>query len=85
MQNLLYVLILILGFPAGYLLAWLARDELVAGRKWFFALAAVSLIAVIVISFTGLLLKLPAILCLFFIIIISLTAVWKSHDKRWVR
>jgi len=85
MQTLIYALILLAGFPAGYLLAWLARDELVAGRKWFFILAAVSLISAIIISFTGFYLKFPVILALFFIIIISLVAVWKSYDKRWVK
>lgn len=85
MQNLLYTLILLAGFPAGYLLAWLARDELVKGKKWFFILAIVSLISAVIISFTEFLFKFPVILNLFFIIIISLVAVWKSYDKKWVK
>ena len=84
MQNLLYVIILILAFPVGYLLAWLARDELVAGRKWFIALAVVSIIAAIPVAFF-VSIKLPIILTLFFIAIICLMAVWKSHDKKWVK
>jgi hypothetical protein len=73
------------GFPAGYLLAWLARDELVAGRRWFLFLSAVSFLAAIVIVFIEFSLKFVIILSLFFIIIISQVAVWKSYDKRWVR
>ena len=85
MQNLLYALILLAGFPAGYLLAWLARDELVAGRKWFLMLSAVSFLAAIVIVFVEFSLKFTIILSLFSIIIISQISVWKSHDKRWVK
>jgi cytochrome b len=29
------MLILFLAIPAGYLIAWMAKDELSAGRKWF--------------------------------------------------
>lgn len=85
MQNLLYTLILLAGFPAGYLLAYLCRDELVAGRKWFIMLSIVSLISAVIISFTGFYLKFSVILALFFIIIISLIAVWKSYNKKWVK
>lgn len=85
MTNLFYILILLAGFPAGYLLAWLAKDELVAGRKWFLSLAIVSLISAITVSFIGFYFKVPAILSLFFIIIISFLAVWKSYDKKFVK
>jgi len=84
-MNLIYTLILLAAFPAGYLLAWLARDELVAGKKWFLLLAVVSLATAVVISFTDFLFKFPIILVLFFIIIICLVAVWKSYDKRFVK
>lgn len=85
MQNLLYTLILLAGFPAGYLLAYLCRDELVAGRRWFIMLSIISLISAVIISFTGFYLKFSAILALFFIIIISLIAVWKSYNRKWVK
>ncbi len=85
MTGLLYILILVAGFPAGYLLAWLARDELLAGRKWFLFLSAVCLIAAIVLTFIESSLKLQIILTLFFTIIVSQIAMWKSYDKKWVR
>ena len=85
MQNLLYAIILLAGFPAGYLLAWLCHDELAAGKKWFFGLAVVSLIVAVILSFTSFAFKFPSILSLFFVIIISLVAVWKSHDKSWAK
>lgn len=85
MINLFYILILLAGFPIGYFLAWLARDELVAGRKWFLALSLVSLVSAVAISFISFYLKFVMILSLFFIIIICLIAVWKSHDKGFVK
>lgn len=84
MQNLLYALILLCAFPAGYLLAYLCREELVSGKKWFMLLAASSLIAAVILSFTSFYLKFLAVLTLFFIIILCLVAVWKSYDKKWV-
>ena len=83
MINIWYVLILLCAFPVGYLLAWLARDELVAGRKWFIALAVVSILCLIPVYFI-ISNQLPAILTLLFIAIISLIAIWKSHDKKFV-
>lgn len=85
MQNLLYLLILLAGFPFGYLLAWLCKEELVPGRKWFVALSVVCLITAIILSFTNFTYKFISILSMFFIIIISLVAVWKSYDKKFVR
>ena len=29
------IILLIVAIPVGYLLAWLGKDELVDGRKWF--------------------------------------------------
>ncbi|OGJ17918.1 hypothetical protein A3K73_02445 [Candidatus Pacearchaeota archaeon RBG_13_36_9] len=82
---ILYVIALALAFPAGYLLAYLARDELKAGKRWFMLLAVLSLISSIVLSFTDFSLKFPAVLTLFFIAIISLMALWKSSDKKWTK
>ncbi len=82
---ILYILILLSAFLAGYLLAWLARDELVPGRKWFITLAGTSLFSSVVLSLTDFSLKFPSILTLFFFIIISLMAVWKSYDKKFTK
>jgi len=82
---ILYIIILLLAFPTGYLLAYLARDELIAGKKWFLLLALASLISSIALSFMNFSFKFPSILALFFIIMISLMAIWKSHDKKWTK
>ncbi|MBS3155396.1 hypothetical protein J4404_02770 [Candidatus Woesearchaeota archaeon] len=87
MQNILYVAILVAAFPVGYLLAWLARDELVSWKKWYILLAVISVVLTIPVAFISALslVKLPVVLTLFFIAIISLMAVWKSHDKKWTK
>ena len=87
LTNIWYVLILLAAFPAGYLLAWLARDELVIWKKRYILLAVISVILTIPVAFISILasVKLPVILTLFFIAIISLMAVWKSHDKKWTK
>ena len=38
------IIILILALPAGYLIAWMAKDELKNGRKWFRILIILSII-----------------------------------------
>lgn len=84
MINLLYILVLLAAFPAGYLLAYFCRDELVAGRKYFISVAIISIIAIIPVSFLFQD-KIPVILTLFFISIVSFISTFKSYDKKFVR
>ena len=81
-MSVLPALIVLLGIPVGLLLAWLARDELVQGRKWFIALIIVSSIAGIVLI---ILKKAAEAGTCFFIAVLALVAWRKSFDKRWVR
>lgn len=79
LDNLFYLIILILGFPAGLILARMCRDEIKNWRKIFIFMSIICLIIVIVLSFINFEYKVPAILSLFFIVITSLTIVWKSY------
>lgn len=85
MQNLLYILILVAGFPAGYLLAWLARDELLSGRKWFILLGLLSLAVMLGVLMININTNISVILTLGFIAIICFVALWKSYDKQWIK
>lgn len=76
------LLIVLLGILIGLWIAWLARDELYAGRKWFVALGAVALIAGIVLIALG---EAAGATTCFFILAMALVAWRKSHDKRWTR
>lgn len=73
-------IVLFLAIPAGYLIAWLARDELADGRMWFRALVGLTIVSGGVLLFF----HKPASLALFFIAILSLIALIKSHDKKWI-
>jgi len=80
-QLLFEILVLILAFPAGYLLAYLCRDELVTGRKWFRLLALISgWVGVFFLFF-----NFTIAFSLFFIAIVSLISYEKSKDRKWVK
>jgi len=86
-QIILSILILLTSFPAGYLLAYLTRDELVAGRKWFFVLGVVGVVWALGVGFLSVdfVLKLSIILGLFYISIVSLVCVYLSYEKKFVK
>ncbi len=95
LQIILSVVVLLLAIPVGYLIAWLARDELVQGRKWFKLLIG----AGVIISIIGMILFLAgnlagkndinrvfitAAMTGAFIVIVSAVSLIKSWDKKWV-
>ena len=44
---LLEILVLFLAIPVGYLIAWLAKDELASGKKYFRILIIISILGII--------------------------------------
>jgi len=79
---MLEVLFLILAVPAGFLIAWLANDELVSGRRWFYALLLLSIglggwFFLTGLSYLGLTFS--------FMAIVSFISILKSRDKKWLR
>jgi len=79
LQNLLYVLLLLAGFPAGIALAKLCKDELKKWKNRFIIIAGISLLLALSISFSNFEFKLAIIMTSFFMVITSITIVWKSH------
>jgi len=79
MRTIFYILILLAGFPVGYYLSYICKDEIKNWRKRFLALSIVALIGAVGISFTGFEYKFPVIMSLFFIIITCLTVIYKSY------
>jgi membrane protein YdbS with pleckstrin-like domain len=77
-QNLLYVLILLAGFPVGHFFSRLCKDEIKSWKRMLIVISVVSLVLAVVISFTGFAFKFPVILTLFFVIIMNLVIVWKA-------
>tara|TARA_Y100000310_G_C20503734_1_gene725330 strand:- start:36 stop:284 length:249 start_codon:yes stop_codon:yes gene_type:complete len=81
LQILLILFIILLGIPLGYLLAYLTRDELVSGRKYFKLLVLISSILTIVFLFIN-----PVVaLSLIFISIVSIVSLIKSYDKKFIK
>ena len=79
LQNLLYLLLLVIGFPTGIFLAKLCKEELNAWRTRLFIISVISLVGIIAIAFVDFLYKIPIIVSLFFIIIVCLTINWKGY------
>ncbi|OIO80417.1 hypothetical protein AUJ84_03595 [Candidatus Pacearchaeota archaeon CG1_02_32_132] len=79
---ILNLLILFLGVPIGLLIAWLARDELKQGRKWFRIMIILSLLGGLWFWLIG---RVYISLTWGFIFIIVLVALAKSQDKKWTK
>lgn len=78
LSNLLYLLVLIIGFPTGLLLAHLCMEEVKAWKKKLFIMSGISLLFIIIVSFLEFSYKFPVIISLFFVIIVCLTMGWKK-------
>ena len=79
---LLEIIILLLAIPSGFLIAWLARDELVQGKPWFRILIIISILVGIWFWLTG---HTYIAWTAGFVLIVSLIALIKSEDKKWTK
>ena len=75
-----YLLFFVVSVFAGYIIAWLARDELIIGREWFQRITILFFVVGIGCSIFGF--DVEAIVCSF-IVVISWIAYFKSKDKKW--
>lgn len=82
LKEIVLVAIILLSVPIGYLIAYLCRDELVVGRKWFRAIAIVSILLLIYFAIID---NYAISLTLLFISVVSIISLWKSHDKKLTR
>jgi Mn2+/Fe2+ NRAMP family transporter len=78
-KNLLYIILLILGFPSGLYLAKICREEIRKWRKRMILISLICFILSVVILISGFEYRLPFAIGLLFIIITFLTIVWKSY------
>jgi len=84
-QNLLYLLLLLAGFPAGIFLARLCIDEVKLWEKRLILISIMAFIIAVILSFLSLetyYYKVPTIVVLFFIVITNLIIVWKNESRR---
>ena len=82
-ETLIIAIILASAFPVGLLLAYLCKEELVMGRKWFKMISWACLVVIFVLLFVFR--NYPVILTLSYIAIVSLISVHKSFNKKFVR
>ena len=78
----LIVIEILLSIPTGYLLAWLCKDELIKGRKWFKIILFFSLFILIIMLIIG---NYPIFFTMIFFIIMTLICLWKSYDRKWTK
>ncbi|MGV8142319.1 MAG: hypothetical protein ACP5NS_01640 [Candidatus Pacearchaeota archaeon] len=72
------LLVLLLSIPTGLLVAWLARDELLDGRKYFKFLIALSIFLIFFfITYEYIVVSLG------FIVISTWISLIKSYDPKW--
>ena len=79
---ILEIIILLFAIPTGFLIAWLTRDELISGKKWFRVLIITSILVGIWFWLIG---KTYVSWTAGFILIVSLIALIKAEDKKWVK
>jgi len=80
-SNLLYLFILLAGFPTAYLLSYLCEDEIRNWRKRLLGISIASLIITIGLVFTSFEYRFPVIVTLFFVIIVNLVVIGESNRK----
>ncbi len=79
---MLALLLLVLAFPLGYLIAWLARDELGIGKRFFIILLAGSAL----LGIFSLITQAHATAWTSgFIAVVSGVSIWKSTDAQFTR
>jgi len=83
-KELLYILIIIAGFPAGLLLKKLCKDEIKDWEKRFFIMSIIALIFIIILLFLNFQYKIPVIVALGFIIVtgITISLKYKSINNK---
>ena len=73
------LLILAIAVPAGFFLAFLTKDELKAGREWFWALLIISIFLASMFLYYDI--NYAALTCLF-IAIICLVSLFKARKRK---
>ena len=78
----LIIIILMLSFPLGYLLAYLCKDELTQLRRWFKLIIIVCLIGIFI--FLLLIQNFTIVFILIFIALVCLVSLRMSYNKKFL-
>lgn len=80
-NNIFYLIILVLGFPVGLILAKLCKDEIKKWRRGLLITSGIYLVLIIGILFINIEYKIPVIISLGFMIITNMGIIWKNYYK----
>ena len=78
-ENILYIVLIALGFPLGMYLSKICYDEIKKWKKRMIFISAICLIGAAIIRFTSFEYKTPFSVALVFITITFLTVFWRSR------
>ena len=82
LQGLVILIVVLLSLPIGLLVAWMTRDELKDGRKYFKIIIAVSFLLII---FSYSMTQFILLFIFIFILLFTLVSLVKSYDKKWTK
>ena len=77
---ILYVLLFLLAFPTGLILAHLCKEEIKSWKKRLIIISLTAVILILIILFLDFQYKISVVLSLLFIVITDITIVWKSKN-----
>lgn len=75
----LYLGLMLTALPIGIFLAWLCKDELRAGRKWFFVILYSLVISILVFLLVWS--NVPILLSLSYMVIVTFVSLFKSVNQ----
>ncbi|MBU0907014.1 MAG: hypothetical protein KKD18_04240 [Nanoarchaeota archaeon] len=79
---LIELIVVLLGIPVGFLIAYWANDELIFGRSWFKWIMILSVLLGAYFAFQG---NWPVVWTCGFVVIVAGVSCWKSFDRAWVK
>jgi len=77
-KEVLYVIVIILGIPTGYLLAYLCKEEVGVWRKRLTSIAIIAIVLGIIMFFINFQYKIPISVTMGFIAVFCLTIVFRK-------
>lgn len=76
-KEVLYIIVIILGIPTGYLLAYLCKEEIGIWKKRLISIAAIAIVLGIIMFFINFQYKISVSVTMWFIAVFCLTIVFK--------
>ena len=79
LKSLLYLILILLGFPVGIFLFQICKKEAKAWKKRLSIMSIIAFILIIIIFLLDFSYKIPTIVALLFMITTLVTIIWKVH------